>query len=100
MVRVHAYTLIVAGSDNGVGATEETKLTQMRYVYVVKSYILVTHVVCTVCMYLQVSLHLQSPAHFYPGLSGFLMGLDSIETHRDSTIEELKALILTLPAVS
>ena len=48
----------------------------------------------------QVPLHLQSPAQFYPGLSGCLMGLDSIEIHRDSTVAELKALILTLPAVS
>ena len=42
---------------------------------------------------------MQSPAQFYPGLPGFLMGLDSIEIHRDATVEELKALILTLPAV-
>jgi ubiquitin carboxyl-terminal hydrolase 40 len=47
----------------------------------------------------EVPLHLQSPAQFYPGLPGCLMGLDSIEIHRDSTIEELKALILTLPAL-
>ncbi|CAI8039773.1 Ubiquitin carboxyl-terminal hydrolase 40 [Geodia barretti] len=47
----------------------------------------------------EVPLHLQSPAQFYPGLPGCLVGLDSIEIHRDSTIEELKALILTLPAL-
>ena len=48
----------------------------------------------------QVPLHLQSPAYYYPELPGCLMGLDSIEIHRDATVDDLKALILTLPAVS
>jgi ubiquitin carboxyl-terminal hydrolase 40 len=47
----------------------------------------------------EVPLHLQSPAHYYPGLPGSLMELDNIEIHRDATVEELKALIVTLPAL-
>lgn len=49
---------------------------------------------------LQMSLHLLSPAQFYPPLPGELLEIGAVEVKKESLVEELKMMILTLPAVS
>ena len=49
---------------------------------------------------MQESLHLLSPAQFYPPVQGDLMEVGAVEIKRESSIDDLKMLILTLPAVS
>jgi hypothetical protein len=48
----------------------------------------------------QVPLHLVSPLSFYPPIGGDLLELGRLLINKDSTIEDLKFMILTLPAVS
>ena len=49
---------------------------------------------------MQGSLHLLSPTQFYPPVPGELLEVGAIEVKRESLVEDLKMLILTLPAVS
>ena len=48
----------------------------------------------------QVPLHLVSPSSFYPPIGGDLLELGRLLISKDSTIEDLKLMILTLPVVS
>ena len=48
----------------------------------------------------QVPLHLVSPSLFYPPIGGDLLELGRLLISKDSTIEDLKLMILTLPVVS
>lgn len=48
----------------------------------------------------QVPLHLLSPSAFYPPVAGDLLELGQLLISRDATVEDLKLMILTLPAVS
>ena len=46
-----------------------------------------------------VPLHEQDPAQYYPPVPGTLSPLGEVEVSRDSTVDELKSMILTLPQV-
>ena len=48
----------------------------------------------------QVPLHLVSPSSLYPPINGDLLELGRLLISRDSTVEDLKLMILTLPFVS
>lgn len=45
-------------------------------------------------------MHLLSPSQFYPPVPGELLQVGSVEISRESTVEDLKLHILTLPTVS
>ena len=48
----------------------------------------------------QVPLHFLSPSLCYPPVAGELVDLGQLLISRDSTVEDLKLMLLTLPAVS
>ena len=52
------------------------------------------------CVFLQLPLHEQDPSRYYPMVPGSLSLLGDIEISRDSTVEDLKKTILTLPQVN
>ena len=47
----------------------------------------------------EVPLHLQSLEQFYPPVPGTLLEMGCVELSKDATVEDLKNMILTLPAV-
>ena len=46
-----------------------------------------------------VPLHEHDPAQYYPPVLGSLRNIGSVEISKDATVEALKEMILTLPAV-
>ena len=47
----------------------------------------------------QVPLHLLNPSQYYPPVPGDLTEIGTVEINRDASLDDLKAMMLTLPAV-